>query len=161
VISVLDAPDGFYFSHIVTLDSIEIREPLRVVINDQSSHSGHTAMRAWLVTNNHSHYSIEVSGSHAQSVHALQTARADVAAIDALSWQFLDTRGLRILARSEAAPAPPFVAGADSDIPAEHLRAALNRAFNRHGDTIGITGVVPVTRSHYRGLFNQAIRLGR
>ena len=84
----------------------------------------------------------------------LQAGCADIAAIDALSWRFLDTHGLKVLDNSKPAPAPPFVAGCRSTITADLIRPMLDRAFKRHGESLGITGLVPVTKSDYRQLIS-------
>jgi len=164
VITTLDASNGYYYSYIVTrtgADFTDLLEPLRVVINDPASHSGSTAIKVWLATNHGGACAFETTGSHARSVHALQSAKADVAAIDAFSWQFLDTHGLQVLARSAAAPAPPFVTGKHSDIPGERLLTALDVAFTRHGNAMGISAVVPVELCTYRDMFDQARRYNR
>lgn len=161
VISVLDTPPGTYFSYIVARQSTDLNSPLTVAVNNDYSHSGDTAIRAWLRANKRHNFSVFMSGSHSQSVKALRSGHADVAAIDALSWQFIDTQGLSILGASDPAPAPPFIAGVDSEIPAAVLVAALNEAFVRHGHPLGITGVVPVSKHQYLPLAAMSAGLKR
>ena len=80
----------------------------------------------------------------------MQQGRADLAAIDALSWCFIDTRGLRILDRSALALAPPFVVGAAAQIAPEYLVPALDIAFAAVGNELGIVGALPVSRADYQ-----------
>ena len=125
-----------------------------MVINSRTSHSGCTAVKLWLDAQGVEEYTISESGSHGNSVRELQAGCADIAAIDALSWRFLDTHGLKVLDNSKPAPAPPFVAGCRSTITADLIRLMLDRAFKRHGESLGITGLVPVTKSDYRQLIS-------
>ena len=148
VISAYSVTEGHYFSYIVRSRNVVPEKP-KVVVNSLTSHSGNTALKLWLTKNQIEDYSLKVSGSHAQSVVDLQTGRADLAAIDALSWQFLDTTGLEVLDESEPVWAPPFIAGQDSRVPDGLLVAALNSALERFGKTLGITGALPITRRAY------------
>ena len=157
VISAYDVAPGYYFSYIVTGKSgvtgksAEFNSP-RVVINSRTSHSGCTAVKLWLDACGIEEYTVYESGSHSNSVRELQAGRANIAAIDALSWRFLDARDLNILDNSEPVIAPPFIAGLKSTIPTDLMRPMLDRAFKRHGEPLGITGLVPITKSDYRQL---------
>jgi len=149
VISAYEVAPGYYFSHIVKKESAELSFS-RVVINNKTSHSGCTAVKLWLSARGIKNYSVYESGSHRNSVRELQEGRADVAAIDALSWRYIDTRGIQILDNSEAALAPPFIAGADSTIPLDMLRPMLGNALKQYGSALGITGLVPVSKGDYQ-----------
>ena len=149
LISAYEVAPGYYFSHIVTGKSQGLNNP-RVVINSQTSHSGCTAAKIWLEAQGITNYKMYESGSHHNSVRELQAGRADIAAIDALSWRFLDTHDLKILDNSKPALAPPFIAGDESTIATELMSPMLNRAFKRHGKPLGITGLVPVTKADYQ-----------
>jgi len=149
VISAYQVTPGHYFSHIVTSKSAKLNNP-RVVINNRTSHSGYTAVKLWLDVHSIKHYSIYESGSHYNSVRELQAGRADIAAIDALSWRFLDTNGLQIVDNSEPALAPPFIAGLKSTIPSDLIRPMLDSAFKHYGKALGITGLIPVSKDDYR-----------
>jgi len=149
VISAYEVTPGHYFSHIVTSKSAKLKNP-RVVINNRTSHSGYTAAKLWLDARNIKHYSMYESGSHYNSVRELQAGRADLAAIDALSWRFLDTHDLQIVDNSEPALAPPFIAGLESTIPSDLIRPILDKALRHYGKALGITGLIPVTKDDYR-----------
>jgi len=159
-VMTLDVTPGMYFSHIVARAAPDMRSPPIVAINDHCSHSGNTAVRAWLDGNGHQDYEVVVSGSHARSIKALQSGRADLAAIDALSWRYLDSMGVEIIGASSPAPAPPFITGRDCTIPPEVLVMTLDDAFRMHGHSLGITGVLPISNSEYGVIADQAIRYG-
>lgn len=161
VISKLDVERGWYFSNIVTRADLGSQVEKTVAINDHWSHSGHTAILEWLAANRpETKFSTIVTGGHARSADALRAGRADVAAIDALSWEFLDTRGLTIVGTSAPAPAPPFVVGVDSDVPRDLLAVALDAAFQRHGEPMGVRAAVPVCLGRYRDVALRAERVG-
>lgn len=73
------------------------------------------------------------TGAHALSARAVAEGRADWAAIDALTWEFLcrfhpeDTSRLRVFARTAPTPALPYITGPDGDPGA--IRAAIARAI--------------------------------
>ncbi len=147
VITTYAVTPGHYVSYIVVRRDVELTHP-RVAVNDLSSYSGHIAARRWLESQG-LEYSIRVSGSHAQSVLDIQSGRADLAAVDALSWRFLNTEGLYILDRSQPVLAPPFVTGRASGVSVDRLTDALDTAFAQFGEAIGISGAIAVTRSDY------------
>jgi hypothetical protein len=157
--TALDVPKGYYFSHIVTGKSPNMDSP-RVVINNRSSHSGHTTIRVWLTAHGYGEVPVFESGSHAQSLDALREGRADLAAIDALSWLHLDSTGIAIIDKSDPALAPPFIVGNQSTIPKEALIEALNTGFECFGTPVGIGGVLPVAMDDYVGMANTATEQG-
>jgi ABC-type phosphate/phosphonate transport system substrate-binding protein len=168
IITAYEVPPGEYYSHIVARHASNLDHP-RVVINGKLSHSGHTAIRIWLHARGITDYTIFESGSHARSVDMLRRGLADLAAIDALSWAQLETSGtdgidgldgLDVIGTSDFAPAPPFITGKDADIPLEELIDALDAAFKRHGQRIGITGVIAASRSDYTTVSTSAAKHG-
>lgn len=108
------------------------------VINHPSSHSGSNALRALiapLARDGRFFGHVAVSGSHVASLAMIAEGAADIAAIDCITHALLARHrpaalaGVRVLARSGAAPAPPFVtrATAGAELIAS-LRAALRWA---------------------------------
>jgi hypothetical protein len=108
-------------------------------INHTDSHSGSNALRALvapLARDGRFFGAVEVSGSHVRSLAMVASGAADVAAIDCVTHALLARHrpaalaGTRVLCRTAAAPAPPFVtrAGAAPALVAR-LRAALHAAI--------------------------------
>ena len=100
-------------------------------INGPTSHSGWSVLRAMaapLTTGGKFFARLVVTGSHAASLEAVASGRADVAAIDAVTYALLarhrpsSLAGSRILERSPRAPGLPYVARADA---APDLQARL------------------------------------
>ena len=103
--------------------------------------------------------SVQVSGSHLNSLQLLTRGQADIAAIDAhVINQYQLTIDLPIVGTSEAAPAPPFVChrdccldNNDSDsLDQELLFAALKQAIATCGSGIGIIDIIKTQRTDYQ-----------
>jgi ABC-type phosphate/phosphonate transport system substrate-binding protein len=123
-------------------DGVAGLEELRgkvAAINHPDSHSGSNALRALiapLARDGRFFAHVAISGAHALSLAMVADGTADVAAIDCVSHALLARHrpaalaGTRVLCRTAAAPAPPFVtrAGASAELVAT-LRAALRRAM--------------------------------
>lgn len=114
----------------------------RAVINDFGSQSGMNALRQlvapfadWRDFFN----GITVSGGHQQSIEAVVTGVADVAAIDCVTYGLLAAHGwphlarTRILCRTRAVPGLPLItAAATSDATLGKLRQALRAVLRDH-----------------------------
>ncbi|WP_010160677.1 phosphate/phosphite/phosphonate ABC transporter substrate-binding protein [Sphingomonas sp. PAMC 26617] len=145
-VPVYDVPGcagGEHVSHIVfrsddpaaTLDAFRDR---RAAINARSSNSGHNLFRATvapLARDGRFFAAVIETGSHRASVDAVRRGRADIAAIDAVTFAALRRfepaaiAGLRILANTAASPTLPFVtARSTSTATVAALRIALAEA---------------------------------
>lgn len=130
----------YYRSLVVVRDDIRCREIRelrggRCVINSETSQSGMNVLRALvapLAEGGRFFAEVEISGSHEGSLERIRRGDADVAAIDCVTWALLGRHrpgsldGLRVLGRTPAALAPPFVTSAA--LPLRNLgrlRAAL------------------------------------
>ena len=143
----LDVGAGRYFSHVVGRVPTDVHP--RIVVNETSSRSGHGALREWLGAEGLHAGRVIVSGSHAASIVALRRGAAGLAAIDAHSWRWLDTRGLEVIGRSAAAPSPPWVMHRHAGVEPARMRAALVRAVEYCGDAIGIVSAETALRDDY------------
>lgn len=118
-------PSGFYRSYIVArkqdtdLPLPEILERC-LAFNDPLSQSGWAALQSL-----YHRYSVAPdrcleSGSHQNSAFAVLSERADYAAIDAVTWAFLERHvpwvsGLVVVARTEPTPGLPLIGGMGAD----------------------------------------------
>jgi ABC-type phosphate/phosphonate transport system substrate-binding protein len=133
-----------YASLVVVAEGSDVRglEGLRgrvAAINQPQSHSGMNALRALIapLSRDGRFFSVvEVSGAHTESLAMVASGKADVAAIDCVTHALLARHrpaalaGTRVLCRSAAAPAPPYVtrAAAGDDL-VRRLRSALGAAL--------------------------------
>jgi ABC-type phosphate/phosphonate transport system substrate-binding protein len=119
--------------------SLEDLRGRTAAFNDTQSHSGMNALRATvapLSAGGRFFGKVIQSGRHEASIRAVAEGRADVAAVDCVTFETLrryrprGVAGVRVLAMSDEAPALPFVAAisADADRIAR-LRNGLRRAI--------------------------------
>lgn len=117
-----DCPPGYYRSVIVVRRNDRRRAladfaGARVARNDIRSQSGWAALEA------HLHEAgagfsfsgkVDSTGSHAASAQAVLDRRADLAALDAVTWEYLkkeraSVKGLRVLCKTRPTPGLPFI----------------------------------------------------
>lgn len=149
VFATLDCEAGSYYSLIVTRPGSSPRGV--AAVNSVWSRSGYTALLEWLRDEGLGWPRFKVSGSHTESLRLLCAGRADVAAIDAHSWQYLDHCGLEVIGKTRSAPTPPYVTRAGGGA-GDTLLAALSEAAAVAGKTVGINGVLPVSRYDFESL---------
>lgn len=92
-----------------------------------------------------------LSGSHRQSLAWVATGKADLAAIDSVTFAYLpaeETAGVRILGRTGQSPTLPYITRAAGTDP-EAIRAAMNQALPPFRDTLRITQILPATLNDY------------
>jgi ABC-type phosphate/phosphonate transport system substrate-binding protein len=109
----------------------------RCAVNDMASNSGMNLLRAAIApfAAGAARFFSEVvmTGGHVGSVRAVAEGRADVAAVDCVTWAHIghlrpaETGGLRVLAWTETSPGLPLITSRRSDAA---TRAALLRALD-------------------------------
>lgn len=123
--------EGTYRSVLVTGRSdtlVDIlRSPdLRVVANSPDSLSGWISLQAVAAEHGVHLDNIDWSGAHAKSIEVLRDHRADLAAIDAVSWSHLDRTGLSVVGEGPRIPCLPLVTSGSSPAAViTELRGAL------------------------------------
>lgn len=109
----------------------------RAVANSIDSHSGYNALRylvAPLAQNGRFFRVTHLSGSHRQSLADLRAGKADIAAIDCLTWALLrchaahELAGLAIVGETPLCPAPPLITSVRTD---QQTLATLRRILTR------------------------------
>lgn len=139
--------EGSRYSSVVVVreaSGIGVVEDLRGAVcafNSRDSQSGYNALRATAApfARNGRFFARTVeTGGHAASIDAVRAGRADVCAVDCVTWA-LHARhrpsalvGLEVIRYTEPAPGLPFVTAGDvSDATFASIREALGRAFVR------------------------------
>jgi ABC-type phosphate/phosphonate transport system substrate-binding protein len=132
--------EAVYHSVIVTRHdgpaTLEAALATRLGVNELQSWSGHLGLRDHLQRVGIVGWfdKVTVTGSHLNSVQALEAGRVEVAAIDHTIWQHIDDKklatsgsdALRVLGRTVDWPAPPFLL---RDAVAPELAARLTKAL--------------------------------
>ncbi len=156
----LDCEAGWYYSYLVGCAGGTV-----AAVNGLSSRSGLSALLTCCGPD-----SLLVTGSHLGSLAALRDGLADVACIDAVTWHIIERHGpqtlldVPILARTSAAPAPPYVMrrhqSARRVITA--LGSALSSPITRTARrALGLRGATPVTRADYIRVHDEYRRIAQ
>lgn len=132
-----DTPPGHYFSFFIVRaddprDTPTAFATARLAVNEADSHSGWGAAWTYAQAHGFAFTRAVLTGAHSASAKALVDGRADIACIDAVSWQLItrhdDTaRHLRPIARTATSPGQTLITAQSND-PAP-LRAALSQAL--------------------------------
>ncbi len=151
-----DLIPGYYHSLFVTRAGDATDLPTyasrRFAYNGDDSHSGWASAQlaanalGFRFTNTHA------TGAHRFSAQAVATGRADIAAIDAISWRAItrwqpdDARALQIIGLTAATPGQALITrkGADPAPLRAALRTALATLAPQHRATLGILGLTQI-----------------
>ena len=135
--------------------------------NSRDSQSGYNAFRSLIapISAGAPFFAETIAtGAHAASIESVRGGRADVCAVDCVTWALLarhrsaSLNGLEVLCRSELVPGLPLVTAEDcTDAALETIRRALVRAFARPDlsdtrDALLISGLSVSTLDTYEPL---------
>ena len=158
---------GDYHSVIIARDTLAIEKlsalcGQRAAINYESSYSGCLALKRWaslMVKPGAVFSKVITTGSHRESIRAVSTGLADIAAIDCVSWTLarrFDTtvQSLKVVARTDDRPGLPLItAMRSSPSMLDGLRVALNEAVTildpTSRDVLGISAFVVAHKHDY------------
>ncbi len=130
--------------------------PARFAYNEPLSQSGWAAPRTHAQSLGITLTPALETGAHRLSALAVAQGRADIAAIDAVTWRFLqrDDPGmsaLRVLAQTDPTPGLPYIAAAGADAAA--LFAAIDGAIRDLSpddrEVLGLRGLVAIPAAAY------------
>lgn len=157
-------PPGHYRSVFVvrgddTRDTLAEFANARLAYNDPLSQSGWAAALAHTAKLGLRVRPVGPTGSHAASAQAVAEYRADIAAIDAVSWALACRHDavagrLRVIDATEPTPALPLIAaaGADRTATLTACRDALIALSTTDRDTLMMNGIVEIQPEAYLAL---------
>ncbi|MBE0452333.1 MAG: PhnD/SsuA/transferrin family substrate-binding protein [Roseovarius sp.] len=159
-----DCPEGFYYSVFVVRAGDLRAAPhdfagAALACNEPLSQSGWAAPQAHAAAQGFAFGRILMTGAHRLSGQAVAEGRADIAAIDALTWALMQrhdaiARDLRVIGRTAPGPGLPYVTARHRD--PEPIRAALAGALAALSAadraTLGLRGIVYLSPETYRAL---------
>lgn len=174
-----DDPDGWYRALLVTRashhhQSLRNYDGLPLVVNNLDSLSGCVSLGVALLDAGVTSIGpVTETGAHATSLALVQSGKADLACVDAITWSLLSrvrpsaVAELRIVAKGPLIPCPPFISGdfASAQKFRSSAPAALNALRAESPETLrslGIRGFVPMTQDAYDatlGLADRAAQL--
>ena len=139
----------------------------RGVINGHDSNSGMNLLRerlALLQRAGRFFASIAISGAHRESLRWLRENRADLAAIDSVTYDYLarfapdEVAGLRVVTRSAPSPTLPYIGPLGlSDAQVARIREAMNLALGdlpQVVETLGVREVLAASEDDYQVLLD-------
>jgi ABC-type phosphate/phosphonate transport system substrate-binding protein len=160
---VAGCPPGWYRS-VIVVRADDPRGRLadfadaRFALNGRRSQSGYGAMAHEVAKVAQGRFFATglATGSHAASACAVAEGRADIAALDAVSWRLIRAHvpaaaELRVLAESDPTPGLPWIAGGDVD-PGPRRQAAAAAVAALDGEVraaLGLFGFVPLEAADY------------
>ena len=137
----------------------------RGVINGHDSNSGMNLLRerlAPLHRDGRFFASVGISGAHRESLRWLRENRADLAAIDSVTYDYLarfapqEVAGLRVVTRSAPSPTLPYIGPLGvSDEHVARIRQAMNQALQdlpQVVEALGVQEVLPASEDDYEVL---------
>lgn len=152
-------PPGYYRSVIVArsgsgLDLDDLAK-LRFAFNEKLSQSGWAAFWAHMPADADAGELVQ-TGAHAASARAVAEGRADIAALDVVTWKLIQRYDdfadkLSVIAETEPTPGLPYITAAGRDVHA--IRSAVGTAIDqldeKHKDMLQITGFTQIPREAY------------
>ncbi len=168
VLDLPDCPPGQYYSVLVCRADDPRATPqdyatARFAYNDALSQSGWAAPQTWAARHGFAFSKPVQTGAHRASARAVAEGRADIAALDALSWRIMCQHDsfatdLRVLARTDPTPALPYITARDRN--PETLRDALSRAIAELAAEdracLGLSGLLYLPAQDYLAIPNPA-----
>ncbi|MBU2992847.1 PhnD/SsuA/transferrin family substrate-binding protein [Octadecabacter sp. 1_MG-2023] len=159
--SLQDTPAGYYHSVFVVRaeDASRGLAPAtlgRFAYNDALSQSGWGAPLARVNDMGLTFHTTVRTGAHYDSMLAVADGRADLTAIDAVTWRMFEAwepraTELRVVGRTGLSPGMTFITAPQNDAAA--IRAALQSAIStlapEHADTLGLRGLVVLPDAAY------------
>lgn len=152
-----DSPPGHYHSVVVARRGApnQAADRARLAYNDGLSQSGwaaalaHAGGRAFAAT--------LATGSHRESARAVAEGRADLAAIDAVTWRMLGrwdtdlTDALTVIDRTPTTPGLPLIAapGRDAEATFAAVADAIDTLDEDDSDVLGLRGLVAIPAATY------------
>lgn len=141
------------------LEPLLLDPATRIALNGLDSQSGYRVLGACVANPaTLARDQLVLTGSHAKSVEAVAQGRADFAAIDAVTWRYLEAfdpnvTKVNVVARSSGVPGLPLITSPQNADKAQMLYSALERAIAaldaKPSNKLGIRGLVPADADDY------------
>ncbi len=156
---VAGCPPGHYRSVVVVRSGEGVPPAPRLACNDPLSQSGWAAALDWAAARGVTFRAVLETGAHAASARTVAEGRADIAAIDAVTWRLLTrvepaAATLQVIDRTAPRPGLPLIAGPGRD-PAS-LAAAVEGAIaalaTEDRAALGLVGLARLPAAAYLAL---------
>lgn len=158
-----DCPPGHYNSVFIAPKNSELNSPddlsgsdPSIAVNGTGSQSGFRVLRE-VVENIESSERLIVTGSHRDSIYAIADGEAELAAIDAVTWELAKAyepavEDVKIIGRSSPKPGLPLITANANHELVPQLFDAIRCAVDVAGHPLGIQSFLPARDSDYEVL---------
>ncbi len=159
-------PPGYYYTAMVARID-DPRDDLRRFAKCPMAYNSAQSQSGWAAPQNHAASlgfrfgNTLATGSHRASALAVAEGRADIAAIDALTWELLArydefAKGLHIVARTMPTPTLPFITALKHDAVALHaaIAQAIDGLSPQDRDILHLKGLVAIPADAYLAVPN-------
>lgn len=166
VLDLPDCPPGRYHSVLVARQDDPRETPgdfadARFAYNQPLSQSGWAAPQNYAMSLGFTFAHPQQTGGHSASARAVADNNADIAALDALSWELMlrhddFAQRLRVIAVTPSTPALPYITSLERDVDAvcSALAAAIADLAAEDRATLGIAGLTQIAADDYLAVQN-------
>ena len=127
-----------------------------LAVNDMISQSGWAAPWTWAMHANIRLGTQKISGAHVASAEMVAQGLADVAAIDAVTWTFIEryeqfARNLQIVATTAPTPALPYITSLSQDaaLIRHALAVAVSALATTDRETLCLSAITEIAEEEY------------
>lgn len=161
-----NCPPGYYRSAIVVRADdhrkrLDDYTDAKFAFNQTFSQSGFAAPYNHMNSKNIWFNNRLQSDGHLRSARAVAEGRADIAALDAVSWRLMTqyeefAKSLRVLEWTPPTPGLPYIAapGADRQATFDAVSCAITRLSRQDQATLGIRGLIDIPKQDYLAIPN-------
>lgn len=156
-----DSPAGFYYSELVVRADESAPLPditrLRLAYNSGDSQSGWAAPQNFAALGGERFTRTLATGAHRESALAVAEGRADIAALDAVTWRLIRrympdvASALRVMTRTDPTPGLPLITALTRD--AGQIAAAVESAIASLAEStrqdLGLKGIAQIPATAY------------
>ncbi|WP_370232589.1 phosphate/phosphite/phosphonate ABC transporter substrate-binding protein [Cognatishimia sp.] len=160
IYDIPECPDGHYYSVLVAhrenLRDLVQYDGARFAYNEALSQSGWAAPMSHLTDAGIKPGALIETGAHLRSAQSVASGDADLAGLDVVTWQLIQTydafaRDLVVVAQTKPTPVLPFITAQGRD--AEAVFAAVQTAImslpQHHKSTLFLKGITRIAKSDY------------
>ncbi|MGI9371383.1 MAG: phosphate/phosphite/phosphonate ABC transporter substrate-binding protein [Hyphomicrobiales bacterium] len=159
-------PPGYYRSPFMVRVGVERTKPEQFAdavfaYNQTFSQSGFAAPYNHLKPKGDWFENLLHTGAHLESARAVAEGRADICALDAVSWRLMEkyepfAQGLRILEWTQPTPGLPYITapGNDADLMHGAVKSAIDGLSIEDRNAMGIAGFVRIPAEKYLDVAN-------
>ena len=159
-------PPGHYNSAIIvraddTRSNLAAFQDARFIYNQDISQSGFAAIYAHVKPLGFWFANRSPSGGHRLSAQAVAEGRADIAAIDAVTWRLIErydafAQDLRVLEWTEPTPGLPYIAaeGVDTRAYFDAIKVAIAGLSDQDRDALGLRDLIAIPKEAYLNIPN-------